>query len=562
MRTEIAIGKYESISKDAKVAFEFDKSLLAVCDSTSFETSADVLENCILQLLDFLPASSATVHLFENMPTHNFANIKNLIASTEKKIGEQFFAPNDIIRFLEKVYEEISKRFSLFAQKGVKSIEAYNMGLKNPLEYRFIVISGLASLVLHKSDIFFTLRNIFENGSNAGIFLVLHHDMNITKKIGFSEDNLKKFYTFMGEVSKRFQGFNFLATPIPFNNLPEYQKYIFQFGYLPKFEANFSKSLVSNILGKIDVLHKASPLQDFIKIKIGMSDAKEAFFALGDATSTFHTIISGATRSGKTTFIQNLLVNICEKYSSKDINLLLLDFGGSTFHPYKSIAHVPYVFSDPTKNNLIIKTFDYIKNELDRRRELYKKCGKKHDITIDKMVNYEKYSGEKLTRLIVIIDEYGTLMEESRDRTVKAKSEDVLNAIAREGAKYGIYIVLINQSFANCGIPVDVRTNAGMRVALKANTERDSYATLDTSNNKAYELRNYQAVLNNDAGRIHANIIVDLDEINEDELHKRQRELKKIYPKKDLSDIEHFLNQQTEPNQEVHNQNDTSKPPF
>jgi hypothetical protein len=370
MKLELAIGKYNSVDKNAKVSFEFDKSIIGICNKDTFDVSAKVLENLVLQIVASLGANEAKIYLFENMVSHSFAQIKNLFAMTENSIGKLLPTASEMNKFLENESVELTRRYSLLASAGVKSIEEYNEKSKVKLSYRFYLISGLVSLAMQNSQMMFILRGLFQTGANAGMFLIINHDLSTTRKLDLSEQNMGKFYEFLTDIGKEMMGFNFLADVIPFNNHPSYQKFILEYGYKPIFDDGFASSLTSTIMEQIQEVQTSNPLQDFIKVKIGTAGAKEAYFAMGDATHTYHAMISGANGSGKTSFIQNVLLNICEAYSPIDISLLILDFGGNTFHPYSDIEHITYVFDEPHNSAKAKDVFEYIKYELERRNKL------------------------------------------------------------------------------------------------------------------------------------------------------------------------------------------------
>ncbi len=541
MRKEIIIGKFKDFHADAVVNFDFDKSLIAVYKNKNFKESATVLENVVLQIVASLTPFVTKITLYENMPSHNFSNLK-ILCNDQINIGKQLFTPNEIKHFLEEINTEIAKRYAQFANINVNTIEQNNQTARIPLPYHFIVISDLTSLVDQHSQMIHILRNIFETGANAGVFMILNHDHGSANRLNLNEQSQKNFYTLLSDVVSNLQGFNFLANVIPFNNHPEYQKFILKYGYKPVFKDGFAKTLKDNILEQIKVNEEKAPNKDFIKTKFGESGGRDIFFAMGAATHTYHAMISGTNGSGKTSMVQNLLCTICENYSPKDINLLLLDFGGATFHPYRGIAHIPYVFYEPSNIEKAKRILEYISYELERRKKLYIDAGIKHDIIVDSVDKYKKYEQESLPRLMIVIDEFGTLMGK---KELNNHANHSINLIAREGRKHGMHLIIITQSFRSVNIPADVKGNTSMRLALKANTSNDATATLDQGNDKAYMIRNYQAVLNNESGQSHANIIVDLDFIKEDELTNRQRNLKIKYKKEGLSDAEHFLNSAT-----------------
>ncbi|KIM04724.1 MAG: hypothetical protein KN64_06570 [Sulfurovum sp. AS07-7] len=548
MQKLITIGHYQSLNAEAKVIFEFNKSLIAITNKQFTNSSCEVLENIVLQLLNALAPKEGLIYLFENNTSHNFSQLKYLFASTENQIGKQFYAPREINGFVKDINVTLSQRYALFASAGVKDIESYNQKQRIKLPYFFIVLSGLATMVQQDNELIHILRNITEQGSSAGIFLIINHDIDSTKKLDLPPQYSKNFYNFLMDISINIQGFNFFEPLIPFNNPPQYQKFLKDFGYKVLFKANFATSITQNILKQREALDANSTKQDFLKIKIGTAKAKDTFFTMGDATFAFHTMISGGTGSGKTTFTQNLVLGMCEKYSSEALQLLLLDFGQVSFSPYKSVAHVPYLFNNPNNDEEIILLFEFIHHEIHRRKELFKQYGIEHEMILDNIHSYMKHTKTTLPRFVIMIDEFARLMKNKNYVTIGDKEyrvnsyvTTILNEISAEGRKAGMHLVMITQSFYSVDMPDEVKANTAMRVALKAEMIQDSKATLNQDNESAYYIAPYQAVLNSKAGKVEGNLLVDLDFVSEDELIQRQKVLRQKYPKNSKSDVEYYL---------------------
>lgn len=312
--------------------------------------------------------------------------------------------------------------------------------------------------------------------------------------------------------------------------------------------------------------------QDFLRLRIGEARAKPAWFSLGHASHVFHALVSGGSGSGKTTFVQNLLLSLFETYPPGEIEVILLDYGSVSFGPYRKLAHVLGVFDQPADGAGLGRVFDYLAYELHRRKEAFKACGQAHDVTVDNMQTYRRLTSEALPILMLMIDEFGSLMSdenratavvEGREVPLRVHAERTINLLTREGRKVGMHVVLITQSFAKIDrMPQDFKSNPYVAVALKAEEPRDSRAILSSENDAAYQLAPFQAVLNSRAGQPAGNIVVDLDYVPEDEIVRRQRVVAARWSKQGPSLLEIFLrNASQAPSGGTQEASDSRQPP-
>ena len=150
--------------------------------------------------------------------------------------------------------------------------------------------------------------------------------------------------------------------------------------------------------------------------KIGEAQASDAHFALGHASYAFNALISGGSGSGKTTFVQNLLLSICEQYTPAQIELTLVDYGTVSFGPYRALAHVQTVFDAPRDGERLARLFTALINELHRRKDAFKACGEQHGVTVDNLATYTRLSGVAPAICLVVIDEFGSLINNENRR--------------------------------------------------------------------------------------------------------------------------------------------------
>lgn len=151
-----------------------------------------------------------------------------------------------------------------------------------------------------------------------------------------------------------------------------------------------------------------------------------------DLAANGHLVICGSVVSGKSTFVQTLLFALTHKYSPEYINIYILDYSNHMLEPFSELAHVGGVVFD-TQADKTEKLFVLLSNMIEERKKAF--CGGSY-------TQYVKTHGQNMPYILVVIDNYANF----RDKT-ENKYENNLIAISREGANYGIYLILTAGGF-------------------------------------------------------------------------------------------------------------------
>lgn len=143
-------------------------------------------------------------------------------------------------------------------------------------------------------------------------------------------------------------------------------------------------------------------------------------------------LIFGDQGSGKTTFLQTLLLTLSEKYTSEDVNYYILDYSSRSLKLFQSLPHTGAVL-DEDQNQYIQPFFELIDNIIQKRKKLFEQ----------QEVDTFEASNEiqKLPLVLVVIDNLAALGEINGGYQYFSKFDDYLKA----GTTYGIrYIVSVN----------------------------------------------------------------------------------------------------------------------
>ena len=113
--------------------------------------------------------------------------------------------------------------------------------------------------------------------------------------------------------------------------------------------------------------------------------------------STPHLLIAGTTGSGKSMFINNLLINLITNYKKDYLQLSLIDPKKVELNIYKNVEQVQKIANNLNDAKKILQDALI---EIDKRYKLLENSNTRN------IINYNKKSGNKLPYRIIVIDEF------------------------------------------------------------------------------------------------------------------------------------------------------------
>ncbi len=261
-----------------------------------------------------------------------------------------------------------------------------------------------------------------------------------------------------------------------------------------------------------------------VSIPIGKAGREDVLFNLGNDAVVHHALIGGATGTGKTVLLHNIILNAAELYSPEDLQMILMDFKeGTEFACYEGLPHMR-VLSVASELHFGHNVFEWLVAERMRRAGLFKKVGAAN------LGDYISKSGLKMPRILVIMDEFQRILG---DPNIGSQVSLLLDDIVRTGRSFGINLVLSTQSLANVQLESSTLTSVGLRVCMRLSEQEATRFlnydnTLPTSFNRAG-----QAVYNDSEGRKEGNkefqvAFVEVSEIPSRCESLRQREMERF----------------------------------
>ncbi|MCH8049775.1 DNA translocase FtsK [Patescibacteria group bacterium] len=179
-----------------------------------------------------------------------------------------------------------------------------------------------------------------------------------------------------------------------------------------------------------------------------------------------HMLVAGATGSGKSVCLNNVIVSLLYQNGPDDLKLILVDPKRVELGGYAGIPHllVPPI----TKVDEAINAMKWAVREMERRLDHLSKSGVR-DIDA-----YNQKHKERMPKIVIIIDELADLMTQNK-RDVEA----VVVRIAQMARAAGIHIIVATQRPSVDVITGLIKANIPTRIAFAVASQVDSKTILD-----------------------------------------------------------------------------------
>ena len=187
-----------------------------------------------------------------------------------------------------------------------------------------------------------------------------------------------------------------------------------------------------------------------------------------------HGLIAGATGSGKSVFINSLLVSLLYKAHPDELKLLLIDPKAVELAPYNELPYLlSPVISDAKQATAALK---WVAEEMDNR---YQKLAAAHVRNIEQFNDLCKENHEekqKMPYIVIVIDELADLMMVSANEV-----QDYIVRITQKARAAGIHLIIATQRPSVDVVTGLIKNNIPTRIAFMVSSQIDSRTILDVS---------------------------------------------------------------------------------
>lgn len=171
-------------------------------------------------------------------------------------------------------------------------------------------------------------------------------------------------------------------------------------------------------------------------------------------------LVAGQTRSGKTTWLNSLIVSLCHFTHPKYMRLVIFDPKLAGFKAYKPVANVATDYKE------ICALLARLENELVQRMGYTSRDGNPTDIVTHNELVFRAQITKLLPYIVIIFDEFADFIyqaEKENDQTVIKK----INRLVSLGLGLGIHLVFATQAPYRKYIDGSIKNNFGTRIAFK-----------------------------------------------------------------------------------------------
>ncbi len=182
-----------------------------------------------------------------------------------------------------------------------------------------------------------------------------------------------------------------------------------------------------------------------------------------------HVLVAGTTGSGKSELLQTLVAGLALANRPDQMSFVLVDYkGGAAFRDCARLPHTVGTVTD-LDGHLTERALRSLGAELRRRESVLRAAG---CTDLDDYYASAAAGSPPLPRLMLVVDEFATLVEELPDFV------GGLVGIAQRGRSLGVHLVLATQRPGGV-VSADIRANTSLRIALRVTDPAESTDVVD-----------------------------------------------------------------------------------
>lgn len=157
-----------------------------------------------------------------------------------------------------------------------------------------------------------------------------------------------------------------------------------------------------------------------------------------------HAVVAGTTGSGKSVFLNNLILNMMLEYAPWELELYLADFKKVEMSRYMNKYTAPHVRACAATSEVdyVQSLIYFIKDRMDDRQKLFSRLG---------FTNIESfrdaYPNLVVPRILFLVDEFQQLFIDASPAQ-KAVIDDLITSITRLGRAQGVHLLFASQDMS------------------------------------------------------------------------------------------------------------------
>jgi S-DNA-T family DNA segregation ATPase FtsK/SpoIIIE len=223
------------------------------------------------------------------------------------------------------------------------------------------------------------------------------------------------------------------------------------------------------------------------KLTLAMGRDLHGRIRVTDLASMPHLLIAGSTGTGKSVFINSLMMSILYKATPDDVKMVLVDPKRLELNLYEGIPHlIAPVVTDPKVASNVLRNAT---REMENRLKLLAQRGVRnidqYNRTFQKQQSLSLFENQEsehkpLPYLIIIIDELADLMMVDTNNV-----EESITRLAQMARAVGIHLILATQRPSVDVITGLIKANFPARISFRVASKVDSRTILDSNGSES-----------------------------------------------------------------------------
>jgi S-DNA-T family DNA segregation ATPase FtsK/SpoIIIE len=224
------------------------------------------------------------------------------------------------------------------------------------------------------------------------------------------------------------------------------------------------------------------------KLTLAMGRDLHGRIRITDLASMPHLLIAGSTGTGKSVFINSLMMSILYKATPDDVKMVLVDPKRLELNLYEGIPHLiaPVVTDPKVASNVLRNATREMENRLKllaqrgvRNIDQYNRTFQKQQ-SLSLFANTEETEHKPLPYLIIVIDELADLMMVDTNNV-----EESITRLAQMARAVGIHLILATQRPSVDVITGLIKANFPARISFRVASKVDSRTILDSNGSES-----------------------------------------------------------------------------